>query len=262
MRVESPTYFLRLGIVVAVSVAFLLGQQGGLVGPLRGLIMISLRPGWAAAQAYAQIRQTVYADWLFLTQGGSRLAAAEHELARQQVAAEVVAELTKENALLRQELGRVVPEQAIYRFYGGGTNWFIDGGCRQGVQPGAPVLYEGALVGQIDKVEANFSSVQTIMDRSFRLPVEVGTASAQGLFMVSRGAPEVSQLAADQPLSTGDQVISLGFAQVPPHLILGKVTIIQTEAGTGMARAIVEPTFSPAAISWVRVPREKDQTCF
>lgn len=261
MRIESPTYFLRLALIIGSGIFFLLLQQGGLDSGVRDRFFWALRPGLSLVQTASDLARSARFTVEFIIEGGRRLAAAEHELSQQRVAQQIVRDLEKENNLLRQELGRPSAEKPMYRLYGGGQNWFIDGGCQHGVKEGAPVLYEGSLVGLIGKVDESFSAVKVLSDRTQRLPVSVGTASAQGIFAASRGAPEIGQLSLRDAVVEGDSVTTLGFGLVPPGLAIGRVSLVQTERNTGTTNVGVELEFLPQEAQWVRVEQEKGNTC-
>lgn len=261
MRTESPSYFLRLGIIVAAGLLLIFFQQGGLALPLREGIFWTLKPGLRAARMLADTSGAISSGVQFWWTGTQRLAAAEHELAQQRIAGEKVQELEKENKLLRQELGRKRSDHAVLRFFGGGTQWFVDGGCRQGVERGAPVLFEESLVGRILEVNTNFSVVESIIDPNFRLPVAIGSASATGLMESSRGVIEVTHLSVRDGIGVGDSIRSGGLEKIPPGLAIGRVVLVESDEATGLTNALVEPYFSLNSIDFVTVPVEKEAVC-
>lgn len=259
MRTESPSYFIRLGAAVAVGLLAIFFHQGGLVSPLREGIFWSLKPGLLAAQILSDAGTAVGDGIQFWLTGTQRLAAAEHELALQRVSKEQIQELEKENRLLRRELGRKQPSQVTLRFFGGGKEWFVDGGCRQGIEKGAPVLFEGSLVGKILEASPYFSVVQTVIDPNFRLPVHIG--SAAGLLESSRGITEVTQLSARDIIEVGDSISSRGLERIPPSLPIGRVRAIERSEATGIASALVELFFPPGSIDFATVPVEQENLC-
>lgn len=261
MRTESPSYFLRLGVIVAAGLLLIFFQQGGLALPLRESIFWTLKPGLRSARLLGDAGRAVSAGAQFWWTGTQRLATAEHELAKQRIEGEKVRELEKENQLLRQELGRKRSGYAVLRFFGGGTQWFVDGGCRQGIEKGSPVLFEESLVGRILEVNTNFSAVESIVDPNFRLPVNIGSASATGLLESSRGVVEVTHVSARDGIGVGDNIRSGGLEKIPPDLAVGRVISVENNEATGLTSALVEPYFHLNSIDFVAVPIEKEAAC-
>lgn len=261
MLVGSPSYFARLALLVGSGFLFLFLQQGGLAGPVRSAAFQSLQPGLAAARVYGESWRSLQSSAAFIRQGGSRLAAAENELARGRIEAQLLGRLEKENQELRAQLGRQREQSVELRFYGGGGYWFIDGGCRQGLAADSPVYYQGSLLGQVKDTAANFSAVSTILDQSFRTPVKIGTSSATGLFQNSRGVPEILALPLRAQIQPGEMVITRGLGPIPPDVPLGRVLRVEASAETGTARAQLEPFFRPDQIEWVEVPTAPEDTC-
>jgi len=83
----------------------------------------------------------------------------------------------------------------------------VNAGANDGVVPGAAVLFQGMLIGQVQQVFGNESLVQTIFDNSLKMPVRIGSAGIDGL--LQGGAdPVVGSIASMARIAPGDIVYS------------------------------------------------------
>ncbi len=262
MSIESPSFFSPLGTDYwqwSILLSITTGWSRCPIAPDNFLV---LQPGLAAARTSRESFQAWKNMAAFVRQGGERLAAAEKELATNRIQGSHLVDLEKENLLLRAELGRQNDEQAVFRFYGGGGEWFIDGGCQHGIHSETPVYFQGSLVGQVTHSEPGFSEVRTILGQDFRQPVKIGTASARGLLQNSRGVTEVVALSLRSGVQSGDLVLTQGLGAIPPDKPIGTVRQVAADAATGSMTVEVDPLFIPAQIDWVTVQLGvKEQSC-
>lgn len=259
MRAESPSYFLRLGTIISVGLGLVFLSQGGMAPALRQGIFLSLRPGLQVLRFGRVGGQRMLDGWRFVFSGAERLARSEFELSQQRVWFERLRELEKENDLLRKELGRDQPGKITLAFYGSGHDWFIDGGCHNGVEQGAPVFFQGSFLGVVGQVDRYFSTVQTVGEPDFRLPVKAGSAS--GLLESAQGVTAVTQLSAGDSLVEGEAIVTVGSGRVPGGLPIGRVTMIRRDEALGTTQAVVEPYFRLSQMEFVEVEKESGAKC-
>lgn len=83
----------------------------------------------------------------------------------------------------------------------------VNAGAHVGVTSGTAVMFQGMLIGQVLKVFANESLVQTIFDNDLRMPVRIGAGGTDGL--LQGGAdPVVGSIANTVTIVPGDIVYS------------------------------------------------------
>lgn len=256
---DQTQIFQRTAVVCLLGFGFFALGRAGLDSLLRTGTFGLVYPGMVFLQKTGSVASSFFSGWIILSQGGSQLAQLERERADAASQSEKVAVLEKENALLRAELGRLgsQSEEVTVRLYGHRDRWFIDAGCKEGVQTGKPLTREGSLVGEVQRVTDQFSVVRTLRDPSWRLPVQIGTESARGLFQVATGMPEVHEIPAALPVHEGDSVITLGGEFLRPGLLVGKVSSIREEAGTGTKHAQVVLSYEPERVPYVQIEREE-----
>ena len=130
-------------------------------------------------------------------------------------------------------------------------------GRDRGVESGAAVLGpEGMLIGIIDKVGANISTVQLLVSRRTQIPVRVlGKSQSFGLLQSSDGlALIIDQVPKDEPLSSGDVVVtSLGRSGVPPNIIVGRILSVIAPPESLWQRATVVSDARSAVLDTVAV---------
>lgn len=253
---EDITQFLFLLVAMVFSL-FL--NQGQLDGVVRDFFFRLQQPAWVVVQEVQQEVESLRQGAEIVRYGGKRLAELESQLSHVRVQEDRFAQLERENQLLRQELGRLQSTQTrVFRLYGNGRTWFIDGGTHHGVLIGQSVQREGALIGVVDEVFAHFSHVKTVLDTEWRVPVQVGTGSAspRGVYDQSRGVSQVEYVPLAQVVHAGDPVYTLGDAEVPPQLLLGWVESQEPAADEATWKLIVRPAFPLETLQWVELPVE------
>lgn len=256
-------FFERQGVLLLGSFFFIVLSQAGLDALWRAGIFATTDPGLRLISWMRADRWRWQQGWQLLTQGGERLARLQAEVSSLKNQQNQISALERENALLRQELGKRTPakEEVVARFYGFREEWFIDTGCHDGVQVGAMVTNEGRLVGQVRQVWPTYAEVQTLRDPSWRLPVNIGTASARGLFQSARGEPEVSELHPSATFSVGEQVVTVGFQNIPPDVVIGEVSESITRGADGQRVARVRLSIEPESAAVVFVQRSDEVRC-
>ena len=139
-----------------------------------------------------------------------------------------------ENRQLSREIG--LDQSNIIAAYGrvsadviehDATLWYsqvvVDRGSGDGVQVNDPVIWEGALVGKVSDVGANYSVVTLITDHTFAAAAQVQDQNGdQGQLVPDVGNPNELLLQFSQPINpgqpgpqVGQQVVTLGFKDGP-----------------------------------------------
>jgi rod shape-determining protein MreC len=120
----------------------------------------------------------------------------------------------------------------------------IAGGMQQGIQPGAPVVNENGVIGQVTRVFPLQSEVTLLTDKDQAIPVQL---LRTGIRSVIYGTPKGDVLdlrfvpiSAD--VKAGDELVTNGLDGVyPPGLPVAKVVRVDRQADTAFARVICEP---------------------
>lgn len=246
----SSQIFQRTALLFIFGFCFLVVSRAGLDALWRTGVFAFVQPSIAILQSTGKSANYILDGWNIVFKGGSHLARLEAERADQDSLRSALEIIEKENALLRAELGRSSrsEREVLARFYGFRDHWFVDVGCKEGVQIGAPLFREGSLVGEVKEVYAQYASVRTLQDPSWRLPVQVGTASARGLFQVATGMPEVQEIPSAEPIQEGDLVRTLGGGLLPPGVLVGKVFRVVEESGTGTKHVQIALSYEPEEV--------------
>ncbi len=84
---------------------------------------------------------------------------------------------------------------------------FVNAGANDGIGPGAAVVFQGMLIGQVRAVFPDQAVVQTIFDDTLKMPVRIGAAGADGLLQ-GGSYPFVGSIANAAPVAPGAIVYS------------------------------------------------------
>lgn len=252
---RSWSYWSLAGVLFFVAFFSLFLEQAGMGIPLERVTSFLLVPGQRSATEWRNILWRVEQYRIFVAHGGEALARMQYELQQEKSQKDQLALLQKENDLLRKELGKKSEEKkAFFQLSGFRENWRIDGGCLDGVTVGAPILFEGNLVGQVAELEHDGAKISTLLDTAWRVPVQVGTGSARGLLETSRGLVEVRELRQEVP--TGEVVVTAGIGGLP-----GGIPIGRTQQTDQKDRVIIEPYFFPEDAPLVETFIAGEETC-
>lgn len=224
---------LRMGATVRATIATaLLPVQRALQWPLS-----LAEQGRGYTQSVQQAQQT--AD------------TARTQLSRQAVLNAEAEQLRKENTQLRQLLDlraalqvRSIPAEALYEapdLYS--RKLFIDRGERHGVRPGAPVVNQNGVLGQVTAVFPLSSVVTLLVDRHGAVPVvNQRTQVRSAVHGTAEGRLELRFMVAAADVQVGDVLVTSGIDAVyPPGLMVGKVASVERRAQAGFARVVVQP---------------------
>jgi rod shape-determining protein MreC len=96
----------------------------------------------------------------------------------------------------------------------------IDRGSQDGIKPDQPVLFDGYLIGIIQTVEPDVSTVVMIGDPDVVVPVRIG--ESQGAVQAYAGGVLIDQVVGD--VEPGEPVVTSGVGGLyPPGLLVGMV---------------------------------------
>lgn len=245
-----------------LAFSFILVEQSQIQLPLRSMAYSSSSPGRKIAAVIQNFRSWSVEKLTFIQEGGRRLAQLEYAYRKAVVDQHELTLLRQENERLLEELQLRQPQQLqLVEWFGTHRSWFINQGCQDGVQVGATVYADRNFLGTVTEVEREYSTVRIWDDPSWRIPVKVGTASAQGLFQVSRGKPEITEVLPNAMVQRGDLVVTVGGAGIPPQVPLATVTEVADSSDFGTRELIVEPLASPSESRWVYVEKQQEQVC-
>lgn len=128
------------------------------------------------------------------------------------------------------------------------NNYAIDKGSKDGLAKGMVVISSSGLVGQIAKVESNWSLVYPISNENIAVSVTVqSTEESVGILKGYRDGrntllAKVYNLPLDSEVKVGDIITTSGLGQIYPKGIkIGVVTAVEEDKGKLMKVATVEP---------------------
>jgi rod shape-determining protein MreC len=127
----------------------------------------------------------------------------------------------------------------------------VNVGTEQGVATGSAVLFQGALIGQVQTVWPNAALVQTIFDNGFKMPVRIGARGYDGLLQGS-SYPTVGSIAHAAAVNSGDIVYAAG-AGLPYGLPIGEVAATGTSADSLFEQASLSFTYDINSIQTVAI---------
>lgn len=119
----------------------------------------------------------------------------------------------------------------------------IDRGARDGLKPGAPVIDERGVLGQLQRVHAGSSEVLLLADRDASIPVSNQRTGA--LHVVYGGQQpwglELRFVAANADIQVGDVLRTSGLDGVyPPGLPVARVAEVERRGSTSFARVAAQ----------------------
>lgn len=183
-----------------------------------------------------------------------KLAAAEEELAVLKTQVTRLRELERENNAFREVLDfskRTPFEVSAARVMRRNpANWWqqaiIDAGSQSQVQPNAPVIGLEGLVGKVESLENDLSTVLLLTDEACLVSAKIEGTHEVGILSGRRGQLEANPLLSlrflskDAPIREGQRVFSTGDGGVfPPNILLG--TIQQVNRRADSSEAFVRP---------------------
>jgi rod shape-determining protein MreC len=250
---QGPSALTKLAVFAALAL-FLMAADNRLkiTQPMRSVIATGLLP----------VQQSLHVP-VNLAQGGSTYLRgldtaiqaernAQLKLAQQSARAAQVEQLALENARLRALLelrpGLAVKSISAEVMYEAADPYsrkvFLDRGGSHGVMPGAPVVNEAGVVGQVTRVFPLSSEVTLVVDKDAAIPVlNARTQQRSAAFGgAEEGQMELRFMAPHADVVPGDALVTSGIDGVyPPGLAVAKVSRVDRRADSGFARVLLKP---------------------
>ena len=174
-------------------------------------------------------------------------------------------DLKNENDFLRKVLdisprfNREVAYANIYQFQLGldGYDVLLNKGAKDGIAEGDIIITEeGVLVGRIKKAYEYFSRALVVSDTDFSVTAKVLNSDTAG---IARGALNqglyFDLIVQSDLIKEGDMVVSSGMDLVPPGLIVGTVSHVETKDTDLFKKVKIKPAMGEVKIGRVLVIR-------
>lgn len=253
---QGPSARSRLALLSALALFLMVADaRFALTGPLRQAVAAVLYPvQWLMLQPVEYAARG--AGFLRSLQAAQQeLDAAHKQLTLMGQRAHQAGQLTHENARLRALLALrarlQTPAQAAQVLYDTADPYtrrvVIDSGQRAGVAPGAVVMDETGVLGQVTRVFALVSEVTLLIDRDQAIPVLNIRTGVRGVaygdpVAGDGGGMELRFMPANADIQTGDLLTTSGIDGLyPPGLPVARVLRVQRSNDSAFARIACEP---------------------
>jgi rod shape-determining protein MreC len=261
---QGPSALTRVAIFSAVALFLMAADtRFAVTRPLRSGLQMLLLPLERALAVPLQLTHagSEYVGGLHAAQ--AELSRAELTLAAQSAKAARVDTLTAENTRLRALVdlkpGLAVKSMAAEVLYEASDPFsrkiFIDRGASQGVVPGAPVIDEAGVLGQVTRVYPLSSEVTLLIDKEAAIPVlNTRTHQRSAAFGADGAAMELRFMAGNADVKVGDALQTSGVDGIyPPGLDVAKVVKVDPRADSSFARIALVPAASADGVRHVLV---------
>jgi cell shape-determining protein MreC len=104
--------------------------------------------------------------------------------------------------------------------FSGRSELVVSAGSEQGVKPGDAVVYEKVLVGKVKEADRNTSVIQTVFDPEFEVPVRIGEAETDALYVGGMN-PKLNMIDSAEAPKCGEIVICAS-SELPYGLGMGR----------------------------------------
>lgn len=264
---DNGILLLVIAILLAAILAVFSAFGGGLADPVSNLLGIVTAPARSVAARFFDWTEGVYNYSFQYEELERENAQLKQQLAEMEQKAIEGEAASRENELLREALGLQQKRMDFDLDMASVTsrsasNWdstlTISKGSLHDIAVGDCVIDQfGALVGIVEEVGTNWSTVSTIVDPDIEIGARVArtdsAAIAGGDFaLMESGQLKLTFLPENTQLIAGDLVLTSGLNGVyPSGLIIGSITQLHTEV-SGMSRyAVLEPRADLAGIKQV-----------
>ena len=261
---QGPSALTRLAVFSAVALFLMAADtRFAVTRPLRSGLQMLLLPLERVLAVPVQASHAASEYVGGLHQAQADLSRAELALTTQSAKAARVDTLTAENIRLRAlvDLKPALPVKSMAAevLYEASDPFsrkiFIDRGASQGVVPGAPVIDEAGVLGQVTRVYPLSSEVTLLIDKEAAIPV-LNTRSHQrsAAFGADGAAMELRFMAGNADVKVGDLLQTSGVDGIyPPGLDVAKVVKVDPRADSSFARIALAPTASADGVRHVLV---------
>ncbi|MET0382206.1 MAG: rod shape-determining protein MreC [Burkholderiaceae bacterium] len=249
---QGPSALTRLAVFSALALFLMAADtRFALTRPLRAALAMALLPLERALQVPMQMSAAggEYVSGLHAAQAD--LTKAQLALTAQSARAARVDELLAENDRLRALVGlrpslpvKAMAAQVLYEASDPfSRKLFIDRGASNGVAPGAPVIDEAGVLGQVTRVYPLSSEVTLLIDKEAAIPVlNVRTRQRSAAFGADGDRLELRFMAGNADVRVGDLLQTSGVDGVyPPGLDVARVVKVDPSADSSFARIALVP---------------------
>ena len=249
----NRSFFLLVSVILVVL--FFVLNSTNLLRPLASILKTSLSP----VQSY-------FYDWGERISTYTHLVVSIRDLEKQNkilaekvrglyVSKSQVKALTRENTMLREQLGLVGEREeemtpSFVISYDPNNLFFslgISRGQQDGINKGMPVLLsDGILVGKIREAEQQTASLLPVVDSRSKINAEVVNSGATGIVTGEHNlALVMDMIPQDKEVKEGDLIVTSGIGQLFPRgLLLGEVEEVSTSNNALFQKAKVKPLFN------------------
>ena len=261
---QGPSALTRLMIFSALALFLMAADtRFSITRPLRAGLAVVLLPieralQWpfdvvAGGAQYLRGLQAAQAD---LTRARTTLVAQSARAARVE---ELTAENTRLRALIDLQPTLPVKSTAADVLYEASDPFsrklFIDRGATHGIAPGAPVIDEMGVLGQVTRVYPMSSEVTLLVDKEAAIPVlNTRTRQRSAAFGADGSALELRFMAGNSDVRVGDLLQTSGVDGIyPPGVDVARVIKVDPRADSAFARILLQPTASADGVRHVLV---------
>ena len=250
---QGPSALTKLTFCSALALFLMVADtRFKLTQPLRAVLATALHPVQRTLLVPVQAWDGASDYFLGLQRAQANESAARRELARQAERSSRVEQLLIENARLRAllelRLSVNVRSQVAEVLYDAPDPFsrkvIIDRGATQGVFPGAPVISEAGVLGQVTRVYPLSSEVTLLTDKDAAIPVlNTRSQARSAAYGIGGGAGlELRFMAGNADVQVGDALVTSGVDGVyPSGVAVAKVLSVDRKLDSGFARILLTP---------------------
>ena len=250
---QGPSALTKLTFCSALALFLMVADtRFKLTQPLRAVLATALHPVQRTLLVPVQAWDGASDYFLGLQRAQANESAARRELARQAERSSRVEQLLIENARLRSllelRLSVNVRSQVAEVLYDAPDPFsrkvIIDRGATQGIVPGAPVISEAGVLGQVTRVYPLSSEVTLLTDKDAAIPVlNTRSQARSAAYGIGGGAGlELRFMAGNADVQVGDALVTSGVDGVyPSGVAVAKVLSVDRKLDSGFARILLAP---------------------
>ena len=250
---QGPSALTKLTFCSALALFLMVADtRFKLTQPLRAVLATALHPVQRTLLVPVQAWDGASDYFIGLQRAQANESAARRELARQAERSSRVEQLLIENARLRAllelRLSVNVRSQVAEVLYDAPDPFsrkvIIDRGATQGIVPGAPVISEAGVLGQVTRVYPLSSEVTLLTDKDAAIPVlNTRSQARSAAYGIGGGAGlELRFMAGNADVQVGDALVTSGVDGVyPSGVAVAKVLSVDRKLDSGFARILLAP---------------------
>ena len=260
---QGPSALTRLMVFSAVALFLMAADtRFAVTRPLRSALSILLLPLERALEMPMAAMHSGGEYFSGLHQAQADLSKAQALLTTQSAKASrvdtLVAENTRLRALVDLKPALSVKSQAADVLYEASDPFsrkiFIDRGLSDGVVPGAPVIDEAGVLGQVTRVYPLSSEVTLLIDKEAAIPVLNTRTHQRSAAFGADFAMELRFMAGNADVKVGDVLQTSGVDGIyPPGLDVARVVKVDPRADSSFARIALAPTATADGVRHVLV---------